>query len=255
MSKQQDNPVEGQTSTSKCPVDHAAYAHFLPNSKTDGVAEGQDKESLNPANYMPAPNQERADNQRMSLDTQRELSTIPMAAPTHASDGASNSGENACPAATGDNKHGVWVYPSQQMFFNALRRKNWNPNEEDMQTVVPIHNAVNERAWKEILKWEHMHESDCGRPALVRFQGRPQDISLKARLRSWLGYKLPFDRHDWVVDRCGEEVTYIIDFYAGQHDPKRPEAVASFYLDVRPAPTFTGLIDRARFLFRQLTSD
>jgi cytochrome c heme-lyase len=68
-------------------------------------------------------------------------------------------------------------------------------------------------------------------------------------------YKLPFDRHDWVVNRCGEEVTYIIDFYAGQPDPKRPEAVASFYLDVRPAPTLTGLIDRARFLFRQLTSD
>ena len=27
----------------------------------------------------------------------------------------------------------------------------------------------------------------------------------------------PFDRHDWIVDRCGREVRYVIDFYA--HDP------------------------------------
>jgi cytochrome c heme-lyase len=37
----------------------------------------------------------------------------------------------------------------------------------------------------------------------VRFVGRPQDYSPKARLLNLLGYKLPFDRHDWVVDRCG----------------------------------------------------
>lgn len=23
----------------------------------------------------------------------------------------------------------------------------------------------------------------------------------------------PFDRHDWYIDRCGEEIRYIIDFY------------------------------------------
>jgi cytochrome c heme-lyase len=47
-----------------------------------------------------------------------------------------------------------WIYPSEQMFFDAMRRKNWNPNEVDMKTVVPIHNAVNERAWSQILEWE-----------------------------------------------------------------------------------------------------
>ena len=25
---------------------------------------------------------------------------------------------------------------------------------------------------------------------------------------------LPFDRHDWTVDRCGKEVRYIIDYYS-----------------------------------------
>jgi len=29
--------------------------------------------------------------------------------------------------------------------------------------------------------------------------------SPKARLKGWLGGELPFDRHDWVVDRCGTE--------------------------------------------------
>jgi len=27
---------------------------------------------------------------------------------------------------------GTWVYPSEQMFFNAMRRKGWSPREEDM---------------------------------------------------------------------------------------------------------------------------
>jgi cytochrome c heme-lyase len=40
------------------------------------------------------------------------------------------------------------------MFFDAMRRKNWDPKEVDMKTVVPIHNAVNERAWSQILEWE-----------------------------------------------------------------------------------------------------
>jgi len=28
-------------------------------------------------------------------------------------------------------------------------------------------------------------------------------------------YQLPFDRHDWVIDRCGKQVRYIIDYYDG----------------------------------------
>lgn len=44
-------------------------------------------------------------------------------------------------------------------------------------------------------------------PKLKRFTGRPQDYSPKARLLNLLGYKLPFDRHDWIVDRCGREVS------------------------------------------------
>lgn len=43
-------------------------------------------------------------------------------------------------------------------------------------------------------------------PKLKRFMGRPADYSPKARFLNLLGYKLPFDRHDWIIDRCGHEV-------------------------------------------------
>jgi len=55
------------------------------------------------------------------------------------------------------------------------------------------------------------------------------------------GYARPFDRHDWVVERCGVRVEYVIDFYAGKPvaaagGGKRGEkaGMPSFYLDVRP---------------------
>lgn len=162
---------------------------------------------------------------------------------------------SACPMSQGDPDASTWVYPSEQMFFNAMRRKGWEPSEDDMSAVVAIHNAVNERAWYEILRWEDAHWNGpsgqdgrgprsvdrrpvdprtlpCGGPQLARFTGRPQDWSPKARLLNALGYKLPFDRHDWYVDRCGKRVRYVIDFYNAAPLPNMPAAV---HLDVRPA--------------------
>jgi cytochrome c heme-lyase len=46
-------------------------------------------------------------------------------------------------------------------------------------------------------------------------------------------YNPPFDRHDWVVDRCGTRMRYVIDFYAGR--PLPGTSNVSFFLDVRPA--------------------
>ena len=48
----------------------------------------------------------------------------------------------------------VWQYPSEQMFFNAMKRKGWDAKEEDMHSVVAIHNSVNERAWQQVLQYE-----------------------------------------------------------------------------------------------------
>jgi len=152
-----------------------------------------------------------------------------MAASTRAAAAAPAHQSSASPAGPAP---GEWVYPSEQQFFNAMRRKGWQPDERDMPAVVAIHNAVNERAWSEVLRWERRHQASCPDPTLVRFQGKPREFSPKARLLNALGYKLPFDRHDWVVDRCGREVRYVIDFYNAPPAPGRPVAM---HLDVRPA--------------------
>lgn len=70
-----------------------------------------------------------------------------------------------------------------------MARKDHNPQAADMKTIVPIHNAVNERAWAEIMKWESGRGGEaCGGVQLVNFKGRPNDKSPKARLNMLLGY-------------------------------------------------------------------
>ena len=129
------------------------------------------------------------------------------------------------------------------MFYNAMLRKNKNPDSKDMQSIIPIHNTVNERCWKMIQEYENGN----GCPTkLIKFQGKQGDLTLKARIYSMFGYQLPFDRHDWIIDRCGEQVTYIIDFYKGSGGG------LSFYLDVRPAPTLKGIYERLKFQIKNL---
>jgi cytochrome c heme-lyase len=119
------------------------------------------------------------------------------------------------------------------MFFAAMKRKSYSPSATDMSTIVPIHNAVNERAWAEIRSWEAPYSSSCGGPKLASFSGLSKDLTPRARWNTWLGYQAPFDRHDWVVDRCGTKVEYVIDFYAGKDEGREGKSL-NFYLDVRP---------------------
>jgi len=49
---------------------------------------------------------------------------------------------------------GNWEYPSPQQFFNALVRKGWETPENEIETMVQIHNFLNEKAWEEVHKWE-----------------------------------------------------------------------------------------------------
>lgn len=37
---------------------------------------------------------------------------------------------------------------------------------------------------------------------LKSFGGKASQFSPRARIRGWLGYEMPFDRHDWIIDRC-----------------------------------------------------
>ena len=178
--------------------------------------------ALDPNNQMPAPNQRPAEDQKLPLSTQRVSSTIPN--------------------ATQDGQ--TWVYPSPQMFYNAMKRKGFDPKEEEMRTVVAIHNTVNERTWREILLWEGLHPECTQERKLIRFGGKPDEPTLKARIYAWLGYKAPFDRHDWVVSRCGKEVRYLIDYYNGKAVMSKPVAM---HIDARPAgDDLGGVWDRIR---------
>jgi cytochrome c heme-lyase len=85
---------------------------------------------------------------------------------------------------------GQWVFPSQQMFFNALQRKGkgGNVTEEDMHSVVLTHNTMNELTWRQVMLWERLNRGgDGAEPALVRFLGRPDDLSPRARARTLFG--------------------------------------------------------------------
>ncbi|KAI1357392.1 cytochrome c/c1 heme-lyase [Xylaria arbuscula] len=186
------------------------------------------------------------------LGIDREVSTIPRT--TSLFPGGSTpttGGDHAAPppppAALANNEQetgadratGNWIYPSERMFFEAMKRKGHDPRAADMRTVVPIHNAVNEKAWAEIKAWEGpwIQGSSCDGPRLHSFSGLSTQLSPKARLNTFLGYQAPFDRHDWVVDRCGKEIEYVIDFYAGRSNSggsPGADGKLSFYLDVRP---------------------
>lgn len=84
----------------------------------------------------------------------------------------------------------------------------------------------------------------CGGPKLESFANKNDRMTPTARINTILGFTAPFDRHDWVIDRCGTKVEYVIDFYAGRPGGSTPGP--SFYLDVRPKfNTWEGVKMRA----------
>ncbi|KAI1387339.1 cytochrome c/c1 heme-lyase [Hypoxylon trugodes] len=253
---------------SACPVPHGSSTERNEWKKECRRESKKDYESsstlskLNPLNYMfreisqaPAPDQTHV------LPTSREPSTIPR--------------------GDGD---GNWEYPSPQQMYNALLRKGYTDTDVTaVESMVSVHNFLNEGAWAEIMDWErrfsgglykgwrmcshgeqnfetqvkkygYEKEVEDLSPSLVRFQGRPQDMTPKAamfQVMGWIypgafGTEPPFDRHDWYVSRDingqRKEVRYVIDYYSG---PPEETGEPVFYLDVRPAMTPSGAAERA----------
>lgn len=209
---------------------------------------------LNPLNYMPASisNTREAQEQTVQLPVDREASTIPR----------------------GDGT-GTWDYPSPQQMYNALLRKGYTDTPaEHVESMVAVHNFLNEGAWEEIREWERRFAGGLGKgwevsrhgeegaakiaalvaarqrdadaePKLLRFEGRPDEKTPKARMLGFMAWLYPsqfpdnppFDRHDWYVQRRSpngreKEVRYVIDYYSG---PPEPTGEPVFFLDVRPA--------------------
>ncbi|KAK4095912.1 hypothetical protein N658DRAFT_570117 [Parathielavia hyrcaniae] len=268
------SPSSNPAAPATCPVPHGnpttneklSSCPVPRNSQTSASTEQRKNASvfskLNPLNYMfQSIPQDRAPNQTYALPTSRDESSIPRGS------GGGN-----------------WEYPSPQQMYNALLRKGYTDTDVTaVESMVAVHNFLNEGAWGEIVEWERRFGRGLGRgwevskrgeenaplelrrvegqeggqlpqPTLIRFQGRPNDITPKAALLQMLGKiypskfgtEPPFDRHDWYVSRKtgdgqSKEVRYVIDFYSA---PPEPTGEPVFYLDVRPAVTPTAAVER-----------
>jgi cytochrome c heme-lyase len=230
-------PVK-KTDESACP--------YKPGDDNADTAENVSRFSkYNPLNFMFSEiSQKPAPQQKVALAVEREPSSIPK-----------GSGE------------GNWEYPSPQQMYNALLRKGYEDTDpEHVTSMVSVHNFLNEGAWNEIRVWEGLFAKGLGNawricrmgeqaisqsdveeqadPKLMKFQGRPKEMTPKAAFHQFLGKiypsrfqtEPPFDRHDWYVERKvnGEAqlVRYVIDYYEG---PDEASGEPVFYLDVRPA--------------------
>lgn len=179
MAKEQESTEE------KCPVDHTTRAAWLKSNSSRPVFPGAtaeaprankdsscDSSSVDqtpslPLPPTPSPNtgwflrffsssvEPAAPTKPQGLGVDREVSTIPRGTPVNKTTRPANS-----EVESEVSENGNWIYPSEKMFFEAMKRKGHKGEVADMKTIVPIHNAVNERAWKEIKEWERPWGSD-----------------------------------------------------------------------------------------------
>jgi cytochrome c heme-lyase len=167
--------TDSESGASKCPVDHNSRSVW--QGLASNLPEGHPPVPQASSSHLDADPSSAQDAHTpaapASLSTTRVISSIPRATPDSSAEASKEK----------------WVYPSEAQFFAAMARKNHNPQAMDMRTVVPIHNAVNERAWMHILEWEAGRGGDkCGGVKLVTFQGKPGQPSPRARWKSLLGY-------------------------------------------------------------------
>ena len=215
-----------------CPVKHGTSNNNGPQYPEYNVR----GEPIDKTNQMPkgVKTQMPSAFQNSELSTDRVKSSIPKG-------GGDNS--SAASATT-------WTYPSPQQFYNALVRKGKadDTTEDDIASVVALHNNMNEKTWAKVVEWEHQTYKDGTTPKLLKFMGRPHDLSPKAWLKHKIfGHPMPYDRHDWTVLRDdGTTVRYTIDYYYDEsraqtsEESSMPElhdrdATPSLLVDVRPA--------------------
>lgn len=216
-----DGKAQGDSVAAGAPP-RASACPFSGSSTASAFGRPKQKEVLNPRNMMPEMPQAPAPDQTIPLSKDREVSTIPK----------SGSDEN-------------WVYPSPQQFYHALLRKNKSAEADAMEDVVRVHNMSNEESWNKVLEWEQFHKGWCPTPSLLRFVGKSNELSWGAWWSSRFSYRgVPFDRHDWFVDRCGQQVRYVIDYYDDPHAGNEEEIT----VEVRPAfDSFSAAWDRFRW--------
>lgn len=216
------------------------------------------KDAVNPFNNMPNLANTPTADQKLHLTKDRTISNIPM----------------------GTAPQKKWEYPSAQQMYIAMLRKGKlskvdNLENDTIESMVQIHNFLNESCWLEILRWEKKYTDLTGQsPKLLKFMGKPGVLTPRARFHYYMSYmlpwfyerELPFDRHDWIVLRPKtnlqstnlqstnkesdttdssenfEQIRYVLDFYTGPDDAN---GMPTFSVDVRPAlDNLTNVKDR-----------
>lgn len=181
--------------------------------------------------------------QRVRLNTVRDISSIPRGASVLSGDSTQHeptlpehqpSSESSTSSTTKNSPH--WVYPSEQQMYNAMRRKGWsNVPEDSIPMVLQIHNSINERTWRQIQDWEGFNPLQTNKNnnnttaelRLASFQGRPNDVSPKAFFWCYLMrlYEPPFDRHDWYVVQHQQQSQQPNAVATEQTKPPKPSSV------------------------------
>ena len=209
-------PQIAGSSPSSCPVKSPSQTEQFsrppqsPPAPSRSFANNSTLSKLNPLNYMPSlSNTREHDTQSIDLPLEREISTIPRG------DADSN-----------------WEYPSPQQMYNAMLRKGYTDTPVDaVESMVAVHNFLNEGAWNEIVEWESIFSRGlvegwtmCAKgeqgmamerakreylkqrrralgstepedqeiqPKLLRFMGRPTEPTPKARILTMLGKFFP----------------------------------------------------------------
>lgn len=203
-------PISEATSTSQ-PLAANAIANLQQGCPMNQKVEEQQAQTavdiVNPLNNIPALAQGPVSaSQRAFLSLERSTSSIPRSRSNRNDvDSKAGASPSACPVvhdigkgkgrSTGPHEAEAeaaerWVYPSPQQFYNALMRKGKDTPEESVDTMVQIHNWLNEKAWDEVRRWED-RRSPNERIELTKFEGRPQDLSPKARFHLLLGGLFP----------------------------------------------------------------
>lgn len=209
------DPNANRTSPSSCPV-KSPNQTLPPSLKHENNPSNSTLSKLNPLNYIPSnlSNTREHSAQTTSLPLTRDTSSIPRA----------------------DTSNAKWEYPSPQQMYNAMLRKGYTDTPIDaVESMVAVHNFLNEGAWEEIVTWEEIfrdglregwrkcslgeegirvekvrremqrlrreemglaqegegEEDDPYAPQLVRFQGRPKDMTPKAGILQALGWVWP----------------------------------------------------------------
>ena len=126
--------------------------------------------------------------------------------------------------------------------YNAMLRKGYDDTPEDaVESMVAVHNFLNEGAWAEIVAWEQRFSKGLGKgwqacargeegfvestvarervaqPKLLRFMGRPGDVTPKARVLGIMGWVWPA-RFGCVVDYASCEIGNA-DYRIGESRP------------------------------------